>query len=330
MRRCWFLAALGLLLAGCSSKTSAPVVCDNSGVELMAFASDRQASPGHYQIWLYDFGGPGFRLLRNLSSPTGIDSTPTLSSDGQLIAFARTDTTDPAHTHVLVYARANCGFAGVGGTLDTGHEKDPAFTGDALSLAFARDTLAHWRIRLVRANGVLIPLASLGANQPYDDWDPAPNQSGTRIAFVSNRVTVQHTDGEPHVFVFDVGGDSVVAMPGIDSLGAPGRTLDPSLTPDGRWLYFASDRPGGLGGFDVYRYDLTNKTLDHLTALNSAQDDRSPSVDAAGDVVAFQSGRTGGGGKNDVWIFQIGAAAPYQTPLLSSTADDRSPALVLP
>lgn len=330
MRRSACLAALGLVLAGCSSKTSAPVVCDNSGVRLMAFASDRQVNAGHYQVWLYDFDGPGYHLLRNLGSASGIDSTPTISSDAQLVAFARTDTTDPSHVHILVYDRAGCGFAGVGGALDTGHEKDPAFTGNALRLAFARDTLAHWRIRLISANGALVPLGQLGQAQAYDDWRPAPNHDGSRIAFVSNRVTLQHPDGEPHVFVFDVAGDSLVTTPGLDSLGAPGRGLDPSLTPDGRWLFFSSDRPGGLGGFDIYRYDLTNRTLEHLPAMNSAQDDRYPSINQAGDVVAFQSLRTAGAGLYDLWLFTIGGASPNQPAGVPSAADDRHPALVFP
>src|SRR5438477_6785731 len=110
MLRGWILAALSLLAAGCSSKTSAPVTCDNGGSALLTFASDRRQAPGHYQIWLYDIEAQGFHLLRNLASPTGIDSSPSISSDGQLIAFTRRDTINPSQTRVLIYARAICGF----------------------------------------------------------------------------------------------------------------------------------------------------------------------------------------------------------------------------
>jgi Tol biopolymer transport system component len=330
MRGWRYLPILGLLAAGCSTKTSAPVTCDNSGVRMVAFASDRDAFPGHSGIWLYDLDGQGFRLLRNLSSPTGIDSTPSLSLDGQLVAFTRTDSLDPAHTHVLVYDRATCAFAALGPTLDTGHEKDPAFTGDALRLAFARDTLAHWRIRLIRSDGTLVSLGHLGDGQPYDDWDPSPNINGSVIAFVSNRVTAQLPDGNPHVFVYDVAHDSLIATPGLDTLGVAARNVDPSITPDGHWLVFASDRGGGVGGFDVYRYDFATHVLQRLPALNSDQDDRNPSISPDGGVVVFESRRTGGGGKNDLWIYSIGSAAPYQTLGIASPADDRHPSLVLP
>jgi Tol biopolymer transport system component len=298
---------------------------------MVAFASDRQKPAGHYQIWLYDFDAPGFRLLRNLASTTGIDSTPSISADGQLVAFTRTDSADLAHSHVLVYSRATCGFAGVGGNLDLGHEKDPAFTGNSVRLAFARDTLGHWRIRLIQANGNLLPIGHLADAQPYDDWAPSPSFDGSKIAFVSNRVTLQYPAGDPHVFVYDVAHDSLIATPGIDSLtSVAGRNLDPNLTPDGRWLTFASDRVGTIGGFDVYRYDLNARSLQRLSALNSDQDERHPSSSADGTVIVFQSQRTGGGGQYDLWLYQIGAAAPYQTPGLPSPGDDLHPSVVLP
>lgn len=33
----------------------------------------------------------------------------------------------------------------------------------------------------------------------------------------------------------------------------------PAVSPDGRWLYFASDMPGGYGGFDLWRCTIGNK-----------------------------------------------------------------------
>jgi len=327
MLRWWFLAALALLATGCSTKSSAPVTCDNGGSWLLAFASDRRQPAGHYQIWLYDVDAQGFRLLRNLASSSGIDSTPSISSDGQLIAFTRTDSIHPSLSRVLVYDRASCGFAPAGAGIDTGHEKDPAFTGNALRLAFARDTLGYWRIRMILATGALVPLGHLGDPQPYDDWAPSPNSTGSLIAFVSNRITVQYPDGSPHVFVYDVAHDSLLATPGLDTVGT---YLDPAITSDGHWLFFASNRTGGLGGFDLWRYDLTTRTLQALPAANSDQDDRHPAVRPDGGLIAFQSGRTGGGGKNDLWIYALGGGAPYQGVGMASPGDDLHPAMAWP
>src|SRR5690606_6494442 len=33
----------------------------------------------------------------------------------------------------------------------------------------------------------------------------------------------------------------------------PGTETEPAFSPDGRWLYFASERKGGRGGLDLYR-----------------------------------------------------------------------------
>src|SRR5262249_29403407 len=159
----------------------------------------------------------GFRLLRNLATAAAVDSSPTLSTDVQLIAFTRAQA---GLSHVLIYSRADCGFL-ARPALDTGHEKDPAFTQDFLSLhlAFARDTLAHWRIRLMYSDGSMAAIGHLGDAQPYDDWQPAPNVDGSRIAFVSNRVSITSPAGDPHVYVYDVAHDSLIATPGLDAVG---------------------------------------------------------------------------------------------------------------
>src|SRR5439155_24363312 len=79
--------------------------------------------------------------------------------------------------------------------------------------------------------------------------------------------------------------------------------IEPSLSSNGRWLAFASNRAHFSGDYDVYLYDLTADSLVALTGLNSADDDRHPSVSADGDVIVFQSNRPGGGGQFDLYRF---------------------------
>ena len=69
--------------------------------------------------------------------------------------------------------------------------------------------------------------------------------------------------------------DSLVNFPGFE-------TINPSVTPDGKWLYYASNRPGGMGGFDIWRIKLgENGALDGLPEnigkpVNTASDERAP------------------------------------------------------
>src|ERR1043165_5992904 len=43
------------------------------------------------------------------------------------------------------------------------------------------------------------------------------------------------------------------APPVAASFNSEANDFDPAFSPDGRWVYFFSNRPGGLGGDDIYR-----------------------------------------------------------------------------
>lgn len=80
-----------------------------------------------------------------------------------------------------------------------------------------------------------------------------------------------------------------------------------SITADGKTLYFCSDRPGGLGGKDIYRATLQeDKSWGNIENLgpnvNTASDEQSPFIHADGINLFFScNGRTSMGGYD---IFQ--------------------------
>lgn len=85
----------------------------------------------------------------------------------------------------------------------------------------------------------------------------------------------------------------------------PHSDSDPFVSPDGRWLYFASERPTAEGGEptkgDIWRYGLQNGgPLEHLP-FNSDGTEYSPVVTEAGTVY-FASDRTGGIGQGDLYM----------------------------
>jgi len=63
----------------------------------------------------------------------------------------------------------------------------------------------------------------------------------------------------------------------LTDLNTPHREQQPTLAPDGRTLFFASDRPGGLGGLDVYAtYRLDNTWLRWSPPVNLGPDLNTP------------------------------------------------------
>jgi Tol biopolymer transport system component len=318
--RTFAILGLGVLLSGCSKEFSASP-CDTEGIRLIAFSSNRSAS--QYDIFLYDADGAGFRLLKDLNSSTAADSSPALTSDGLTLAFV--SQRGATGTDILLYNRASCTVGTVPAMSTTFNERQPTFSGDGLRLTFVRDTVVgafvRPRIRLLNSGTLrLVPLPLLDARTSAD-WSPAPDRTAAVIAFVSD------STGNPDIYLYDRGGDTLIALPGLNSAAAD---LDPSLTPDSRYLCFASDRAGGAGGFDLYLYDLSTRTLvTPLANLNSAADDRHPSINPSGAAFAFQSDRVTAGEWDVFYYYRSGSVLANPAGLVGS-ADDLQPSMRFP
>ena len=79
---------------------------------------------------------------------------------------------------------------------------------------------------------------------------------------------------------------------------------DPYVSPDGRWLYFVSDRPGPGGDadrdFDIWRYRLGGDGAVQRLDVNSDADEYSPVVTDSGTLY-FASARDAGLGQGDLY-----------------------------
>lgn len=74
---------------------------------------------------------------------------------------------------------------------------------------------------------------------------------------------------------------------------------DPAVSPDGKYLYFSSDMPGGYGGKDIWRINLKERagTLENLgDQINSAGDERFPYIRTDSVMYFSSNGHAGMGG----------------------------------
>jgi hypothetical protein len=81
-----------------------------------------------------------------------------------------------------------------------------------------------------------------------------------------------------------------------------------SVRKDGREIFIASTRAGGLGGFDLWTstrrsvHDPWSQIVNAGAALNTAFFDQQPSLSSDSRTLLFASNRPGGLGGNDLWI----------------------------
>ena len=296
-------------LSGCgknSNKVTGPTG-DTGGEHLLAFVTDR-ASPGNLEIALYDLDQGGFRSVVGLNS-TAADYQPTLSDDGNYVFFTSSRGSGAGLNDLYLYDRLQQGLVATPGLNTPGNETQPAFTHDSVHLAFVRDSLGFGRIKLYEPLGdSLIKLPGIDAPGPWSDAHPAPDLHGDRIAFESGRAGTSIT----HVYVWQRG-SGVLNLPDLVSDSSD---VSPSLSSNGRWLAFSSKRLGGVGGYDVYLYDLTTHTFVRTPRLNTTDDDVQPSVSAAGTVIALV--RQAPPTTSDLFVWTANDSTRSQPPGLSA------------
>lgn len=88
----------------------------------------------------------------------------------------------------------------------------------------------------------------------------------------------------------------------------------PAVSPDGQWLYFVSDMPGGKGGLDIWRVRITSAGYGGVENLgepiNTPGNEMFPTFRPNGDLYFSSDGHPGMGGL-DIFIAHPGKAGRY-------------------
>lgn len=85
--------------------------------------------------------------------------------------------------------------------------------------------------------------------------------------------------------------------------------MHPTLSPDGKKLYFSSDRPGGLGGYDIWvslkQGDTWSEPINMGSRINTSGNEAFPFIHESGTLFFASTGHKGYGGF-DLFMIDIG------------------------
>jgi hypothetical protein len=115
--------------------------------------------------------------------------------------------------------------------------------------------------------------------------------------------------------------------------------FDPCFSPDGKGVYFFSNRPGGFGGDDIYfvRYNSKTNTYSKAvnagSAINTKQNEWAPIMDAKVGYLIFSSGGHNSRSGQDLFkakILASGYGKPQNMGATVNSTDDDFDAALLP
>lgn len=108
------------------------------------------------------------------------------------------------------------------------------------------------------------------------------------------------------------------------NIGAPvnsrGWESQPSLSADGRTLYFVSTRSGGIGGYDIWKSELKAEgewsvPVNLGPIINSPYDEQSPFIHPDDQTLYFSSNGWPGLGNKDIFMSRKNENGTWQTPV---------------
>lgn len=169
-------------------------------------------------------------------------------------------------------------------------------------------------------------------NSPYNEGPFVFSPDGNTIWFSSNprEKDAERSGGASQIYTATRREKDRWSSPVRAPFSDPAfSNFHPALSADGTWLIFASDRPGGFGGADLYSTQLVNgqwgAPVNLGPAINSPANELFPYLSQGGRLY-FSSNRTGGPGGLDVYSIaadNLKVGTPVILPVpLNSAADD--------
>lgn len=261
---------------------------------------------------------PPVELPKQINSDAD-DYEPRMSADGLTLYFVRGKA--GRNADIFVSTRSVRGWSEPEALSEVNSAADdlgpePAADGETLYFYSNRDGGAGgydlWVAR--RGDDGWHSPVNLGpaVNTEYNDYGPAVSPSGKTLYFASNRPAASDAkQPDPNAWTAtlredlfhrtydlysaeftDAGLQPAAPLSGLNTTSNEGA---PSVSPFGDFLYFASDRPGGEGGFDLYRArrlrGLFQTPVNLGATLNTPANELDPGLSLGGYRLDFSSDR---------------------------------------
>lgn len=285
-----------ILAAGCGSEGNPVGVTPVGPPLLLVYDSNRPPSaPTSLDIYFYNCatGGQAYRPP-NLDTPYS-EGPLGISGDGRWLAYQTTNPLVGTTSQLAVYD-VSTGAVHVPNTpVAFNGTYDPSFSYDGRYLAFHTQIGIFFEFDIVLMDAFADTLIRTPRLHQIGviDFDPSLSGDGKLIAFSTTR------DGTFDIALYDVAADSIIPLPNCNTVYAD---LSVSISRNGRYLAFHSDRPGGQGLFDVYVYDRLTASFLPMPGANTAASDINPALSPDGRYVAFTSEGEGG---SDIRLYDL-------------------------
>lgn len=259
---------------------------------------------------LWDVPEPADEILRLTDGSTDY----ALDAEGRRLVFVRGE-----GASADVYVRERTGERwGEAATLDAVNSADGEFdvslSPDGNALVFSSDrsgAVGGFDLYISRyskgAWGTPVPIA--GVNSACDEVGAAVSRNGTRLIFASNRPVASSVASDAgraasrpsdmavdfNLYLADLLSDAPPVV--IVAANSTGDELATALSPAEDFLYFASNRRSGIGGFDLYRIRMLPDGFgetEHLDeSINTPADELDPALGLSGFRLTYRSVRPG-------------------------------------